>query len=93
VVGPSVRVEVEFSGSGISFVWWVVVGSVMVSTEKAYEVVREVHDKSDDDVWFREDDPRVYILNDVSDALYQKGYEDVGDDVVESVTDQIIEEN
>ena len=65
----------------------------MESIEKALEVVRTRHPEEDDHVWFQEDDPRVYILNDVSDALYQEGYSDVGEEVLQGVTDRIVEEN
>ena len=64
-----------------------------MSIEKALEVVRSRHPKEDDHVWLQEDDPRVYILNDVSDALYQEGYSDVEEGVLQGVTDKIVEES
>jgi len=69
--------------------------------DEGYDEVREYHPKEDDHVWFESDEPRLTILDDVSDALWYHSDDDwseyvdkdADEDLVTKITDRIMEEN
>ena len=71
--------------------------------EEGYEEVRKYHAKEDDHNWFedtRVDDPRLYVEEDVHDALWYHSDRDwseyvdkeADEDIVTMIADRIIDE-